>query len=65
MTWLAGSTGITAGSTYAVAQSAAMGGTTTGVVATVGGMTVGSVLATVAVPVIVIAGVAYRRRSQV
>jgi hypothetical protein len=40
-----GKTGIVAGSAYAAAQSASMGGTATGVVASVGGMTVGSVVA--------------------
>lgn len=56
MTWLGGATGITAGSAYAVAQSAAMGGTATGIVATVGGMTVGGVLAAAALPVVAIGG---------
>jgi hypothetical protein len=51
MTWLGGHTGIAAGSAYAAAQSASMGGTASGLVATVGGMTVGGALVTVAVPV--------------
>jgi hypothetical protein len=45
MAWLGGHTGIAAGSTYAAAQSASMGGAATGVVATVGGMSVGGFLA--------------------
>jgi hypothetical protein len=58
MTWVGGAGGIQAGSAYAVAQSAAMGGAATGVVATVGGMTLGSLAAVVAVPVGVAGGVA-------
>jgi hypothetical protein len=49
MTWLAGHTGIAAGSAYAAAQSASMGGAATGAVAAVGGMTVGGVLAVPAI----------------
>ena len=49
MAWLGGHTGIAAGSAYAAAQSASMGGAATRVVASVGGMTVGSVLAVPAV----------------
>lgn len=58
MTWLGGHTGIAAGSAYAAAQSASMGGAATGVVAAVGGMTVGGVLA---VPAVVgaVGGAAY------
>lgn len=45
MAWLGGHTGVATGSAYAAAQSASMGGTATGVVATVGGMSVGGFLA--------------------
>jgi len=60
MTWLGGAAGIQAGSAYAVVQSAAMGGTATGVIATVGGLSVGTV---VGVPAVVVGGAAviYRR----
>jgi hypothetical protein len=44
MTWVGGHTGIQAGSAYAAAQSASMGGAATGIVGTVGTMTVGGVL---------------------
>jgi hypothetical protein len=40
MTYLGGQAGIQAGSTYAVAQSASMGGAAGGLVAAVGSMTV-------------------------
>ena len=39
---------------YAIAQSASMEGTATGVVPTVGGMTVGTLVVSVAVPVIAV-----------
>jgi len=57
MTYLGGQVGIQAGSLYAVAQSAAMGGAATGLVATIGTMTIGGVVAAVAVPVSLAAGV--------
>jgi hypothetical protein len=53
MSWVGGQTGITAGSTYAIAQSASMGGAATGVVATIGGMSVGGLAMSVVVPVVV------------
>ena len=59
MTWLGGQSGISAGSAYAIAQSASMGGTATGAIATVEGMTVGGLLVSVAVPVVVIGGSVY------
>ena len=59
MTYLGGQAGIQAGSAYAVAQSAAMGGSASGIVATVGAVTVGGVLVAVAVPVALGAGAYY------
>jgi len=59
MTWMGGQTGIAAGSAYAAAQSASMGGAATGLVAAVGGMTVGGVLVAAAMPVAAAGGVAY------
>ena len=56
MTWVGGQTGVAAGSIYATAQSASMGGAATGVIAAVGGMSVGGLLATAAVPVVAVAG---------
>jgi len=44
---------------YATAQSASMGGVATGVVATLGGTTVGSAIAAVAVPVAAILAARY------
>jgi hypothetical protein len=57
MTWLGGPAGIQAGSAYAVAQSAAMGGSATGVIATVGGLSVGTVVAVPAAAAVVGAAV--------
>lgn len=54
MTVLGGSAGIQAGSFYAFVQSAAMGGAATGIVATIGGMSIGSVAAAVVVPAVVV-----------
>jgi hypothetical protein len=51
MTWLAGQTGIQAGSLYAIVQSASMGGAATGLVATIGSTPVGGALAALGVPV--------------
>ena len=60
MSWMGGATGVEAGSAYAVAQSAAMGGASTGLVATVGGMTVGGLVATAALPIALgVAGAMY------
>lgn len=59
MTYLGGQAGIQAGSAYAVAQSAAMGGSATGMVATVGSVTVGGVLIGLAVPVALGVGAYY------
>jgi hypothetical protein len=60
MAYLGGQAGIQAGSAYAVAQSAAMGGSATGLIATVGSMTVGGVLTTVVVPAaILVTGAMY------
>ena len=59
MTYCGGQAGIQAGSAFAVAQSAAMGGSATGLVATVGTLTVGGVLTTVAVPAVLVAGAYY------
>lgn len=58
MTWLGGPVGIQAGSAYAVAQSAAMGGTATGVIATVGGMSVAGLATCVVVPAALAGGAA-------
>jgi hypothetical protein len=62
MTWMGGAAGIQAGSAYAVAQSVAMGGGATGVIATVGGMTVGGLTAVAAIPVAVAGGTYYYMR---
>jgi hypothetical protein len=64
MSWLGGATGIQTGSVYAIAQSAAMGSTSTGLVATVGEMTVGGLAVTVAAPIaaVVVAGALRARR---
>lgn len=59
MTWLGGQSGISAGSAYAIAQSASMGGTATGAIATVGGMTVVGLVVSVGVPAVVIGGSVY------
>lgn len=56
---MGGQSGIAAGSAYAVAQSASMGGAATGAIATVGGMTVGGLVVSVAAPVVVIGGTVY------
>ena len=65
MTHLGGQAGIQAGSAYAVAQSAALGGAAKGVVATMG-MTVGGALTAVVVPAALGVGAyyAYRRQSR-
>jgi hypothetical protein len=59
MTYFGGQVGIQAGSAYTVAQSAAMGGSATGLVATIGSMTVGGALAVVVVPTVLVAGAMY------
>jgi|SRR5579859_2903831 len=56
MQYLGGAAGIKAGSLYAVAQSASMGGTATGVIATVGAMPAVVVAAVAAVPIAVAVG---------
>jgi hypothetical protein len=65
MTYLGGQSGIAAGSAYAVAQSASIGGAATGIVATVGTMSVGTVLAASAVPVVVGGAAYYATRKYV
>jgi len=59
MSYIGGTTGIATGSAYAVAQSASMGGTATGVIATMGSMSVWAGMAMVAVPVGVAAAAYY------
>jgi hypothetical protein len=61
MTWLGGQAGIQAGSAYAAAQSAAMGGSATGVIATVGGLSVGTLVAVPVSAVVVGAAMLYAR----
>jgi len=51
MLYVGGTIGMATGSAYAVAQSASVGGTATGVIATVSSMSVGAGMAIVAVPV--------------
>ena len=52
MSLIVGSSGASAGSGYAIAQSASMGGTATGSIATVG-MAVGGLMVSVVVPALV------------
>jgi len=51
MSYCGGATGIAAGSSYAVARSAAMGGAQVGIIATVGALTIAGVAAVVVPPV--------------
>jgi len=53
MFYLGGQSGIAVGSTYAIAQSASMGGTTSGMIAAAGSMTVGAATAYAAIPAVV------------
>jgi hypothetical protein len=51
MSYVGGTTGVAAGSAYAIAQSASMGGVATGLIATLGQTTVGTAIAAASVPV--------------